>query len=441
MSVLLDALLSLPALIGLVVAALVVAFVFWNRRPLPLFIPPKMHPLVVRLAHLLLPWRLCFTDKVLHVEIDAESLARLRALEGQRAVLCPNHSYRADADIIMELSRRMGRPWFILSALENFLPHIQGWFLQHVGVYSIIRGTLDKASFRMTRQILAEGERWLVLFPEGETCGLNESVGPFLPGVAQFGFWALEDLAAKGEAVPPLRLVPVALKYLVMADVRPAITRALTRLEKKLGITQPAAELYPRLVAVGEAVLRATEREYGLRPAKDALFNDRMQAAKAAIIARVATELGIAPRADQPMLEQIRGLFNALDRQMREEPAESDYARQLQEQHRRHAKELYNDLWRVMRFVAIYDSYVAETMTLERFCELINRLEWEVFGTMRWIGPLKAVLQVGEPIDLADHWPAYQQDKRAALAAVMSLLEGRVRGMMTDLTQRSTPVG
>lgn len=438
----LDAVLSPPGLALGALVLLLVLFFIWNSRPMPIFVPPKMHPIALWVGRMLLPWRIRFTDRVTRVEVDDESLERLRVLAGQRVVICPNHSYRADADMVLHLSGLLGQDWYFLSALENFTPRVQGWFLQHVGVYSVIRGTMDKPSFRMTRQLLAEGERWLVLFPEGEICGLNDAVGLFQPGVAQFGFWALDDLCEQHPDTPPppLYLAPIAIKYLLPADVRPSIMRSLTRLERRLGITNPSATPYARLVEIGEAVLSATEREYGMRHSKEMTFDTRIQQGKRFILDRVAGELGVTLRTEQPLLDQVRALFNAVDKLMREEPAETPYARQLQQQHQRRAKTLYQDLWRVLRFVALYDGYVHETMSVERFCELINRLEWEVFGKMRWIGPQLAVVRAGTPINLTEHLEAYRRDKRGTLAALVGGLEAEVRGMISELSARSTPL-
>jgi len=70
-----------------------------------------------------------------------------------------------------------------------------GWLAQRLGDYSIVRGTPYRSSFRMTRQLLVAGTRWLVIFPEGHTCWQNDSVMPFQQGTAQLAFWAYENLA------------------------------------------------------------------------------------------------------------------------------------------------------------------------------------------------------------------------------------------------------
>ena len=74
---------------------------------------------------------------------------------------------------------------------------------------------MDRQSFATTRQILVEGKRWLVVFPEGEAVGQNSIVIPFQPGVIQLAFKAYEE-AAKIEPTTSLYCVPMAIRYVYL---------------------------------------------------------------------------------------------------------------------------------------------------------------------------------------------------------------------------------
>lgn len=416
------------------------------RKPKPFtFRPPKNDRLIIRLAQWLFSIVSRFWWKIEDIDVDAEGLQRLRKLKGERVILCPNHPTGIDPAIVFYLSSLLDDEFNYLAAKECFENPLMGWFMQRLGCYSIVRGTADTESFRMTRQLLVEGKRWLVICPEGETCGQNDTVMPFQQGVVQIAFWALEDLS-RGKRqfapLPPLYLVPVAIKYTYTRDMRKEIARALSRLERKLGLPSPPLDLHPfslyeRLRRVGEAVLAIAEKEYGVRPPKDATLNDRVQRMKEHIVNRVATVLGVTFRPDQPLIDKVRVLFNTVDRIVYDEPKGSEYERQLHRQRQEEVKALYDDLWRVWRFVATYDGYVRETMTAERFLEVVGRLEWEVFGK-EWIrGPRKALVTIGEPINLTDHWTEYQRNKRATVAAVTEELERRVKTLLSDLNRRT----
>ncbi len=423
-----------------VFAVLIIAFTIWSRQRGPAFYPPRNHRFVTWLAaDVLLPLMLRYWDKVVRVELDQGSVERLQALRSQRVVLCPNHPTRVEPDIAVYLSRIMHDEWNYMAAREVFDPPPIGWLLQRLGGYSVVRGTRDTDAFRTTRQLLAEGKRWLVLFPEGETLGQNDTLGLFQSGVVQFAFWALEDLAKQG-TYPSLYLAPVAIKYVFLSDQRAELARTLARLERKLAIADTQGDLYARLRRVGEEVLATAERKYGECPAEDATFNNRVQHMKEVIVGKVAKELGVTMRPEVALLERIRALFNAVDRIVQEEPAGNDYERRLQNERQQHARGLYHDLWRALRFVVTFDGYVRETMTMERFMELVIRLETEVFGRSRWRGPRKAVVQVGAPIDLTARWEEYQADKRGTVTTVTRELEHAVRAMLHELSRHSTPL-
>jgi hypothetical protein len=66
----------------------------------------------------------------------------------------------------------------------------------------------------------------------------------------------------------------------------------------------------------------------------------------------------------------------------------------------------------------------------------------EVFCERRIWGPRKALIRVGDPINLRDHLEACKADKRGTIASVSMNLEEAVRRMLTELSeQHGTPLG
>ena len=60
------------------------------------FKPPKDNSFVIGSVKLLLPFLMRLTTKVSHVDIDSESLDRLKSTDGYPTILVPNHPSRAD---------------------------------------------------------------------------------------------------------------------------------------------------------------------------------------------------------------------------------------------------------------------------------------------------------------------------------------------------------
>ena len=422
---------SMAVLLGPVSVA--VSYTGSRQKPFT-FRPPKNNRLLSGLAKVVLPLALRLAFKIVKVEVTEADLRRLRDLKRLRVVLTPSHGALVEPYILFHLSKLLSQEFNYVAAKEAFerRPAL-GLLIQRLGAYSIVRGTADRKSFRMTHKILVEGKRWLVIFPEGEVCGQNDTLMPFQQGVAQFAFWACEDLTKRGEALP-LYFVPMAIKFVYLRDMDPTIDRSLQKLEHKLvGPNPRPLSLYDRLRRVGEAVLSAIEKKYNVLPGKDADLNQRVQFMKELIVSRIETELGVSPRRGQPLLDRIRFLFNMVDRIVFSDIGSSDYEQQLNERRQKQAQGLYEDLRQVLRFIVVHDGYVRESPTAERFLDLLGMLEWEVFERRPSWGPRKAIVKIGEPLNVAAHLPRYRADKRGALQEVTMSLESSVRRMLAEL--------
>lgn len=411
-----------------------------RARPKPFtFRPPKPNKLVIALGKWLLPWDTRRKLKVTRIEIEDDDLSKLRALRGKRCLLMPSHSGAFEPHIIMHLAKLLGDYFYYLAAMEAFEKSaLNAWIMPRLGCYSIIRGTADRHSFQMTRQLLVEAKRWLVIFPEGHTVWQNDTVIPFQQGVVQLAYKAYET-ALKQDDRASLFCVPISIKYAYLEDMRAQREASLARLESKLFPPEgaPPQSQYERLRRIGEAVLAANEKVYNVKPDEDDSFDDRIQIVKETIVRRIELQLELTPRADQSLLDRIRALFNAVDRMVYEEPQGSEYEQKLVEEHQQAARGLYDDLWRVVQLVAIYDGYVRESLTVERFMDVLGLLEMEVFGKRRMWGPRKAMVKVGDPLDLRDHFSSYQADKRPVIREVTMAVESQVRQMLAALAEQA----
>jgi hypothetical protein len=399
------------------------------------FYPPQTSPLVVRLVKLGLGRMIWRQLRVTEVEISDDDLGRLKKLKGQRCMLTPSHSGGYEPHIVMHLSKLTDDIFNFVAAIEVFeQAPINRWLMPRLGCYSITRGALDRPSFAMTRKLLAEGKRWLVIFPEGHAIWQNSILAPFQQGVIQLAFKGYED-ATTADADAHLYCVPIAIKYIYLQDMHAEIDESLGRLEAGLGI--PAAgtgrSRYERLRAIAEAVLVVNETVHHVTGGPNTPMNDRIQNLKEFVTAKIERQLDIVPAKGQTLLERIRALFNAVDRAVYEEVAGSEYERRLVLERQQIARTLYEDLWRLLQFVAIYDGYVRESMTVERFLDVLCLLEMEVFKKRRIWGPRKACVRVGEPIDLRDHAAAYDANKREAVQKVNAALELSVQEMLREM--------
>ena len=402
------------------------------------FRPPRLHLPTLRLFNALLPGLLRRFCEVEAVEIAPEDVQRLQSLAGSRLLLTPNHPTNDDPALLFTLARAAGQSFHYLACRETFdnLYGLWGPVIQRLGTYSVVRGTADRESFRMTRKLLATPGGRVVIFPEGEMHSQNDTLLPFHAGVVQLAFWALEDVRKAGDPAGDVSLLPVALRYEFTHDMTRPIADSLDRLET--AVCPPAdasADPYARLRRIGVRMLETLEAEYGLK-SKDAEgepdLTPRLNALKAMMLDRAAGLIGVPLPADATQPEQMRLLINSVYAVTSGEPAadRTPYAARVHRQQAERAAPLLSDLNRVANWIAVQDNYVRARPTPERMADTLRRLEVETFGHAWLHGPRRALVRLGELIPLAACYDAYKADKKGTVARVTHELEQAVQGLL-----------
>ncbi len=407
----------------------------------PMFVPPRHNPWVYGLTNVLLPAFAQVTANIRGVHVREADFDRLEALRAHRGILSPNHPTGSDPIVVFWLSRMMRQPFNYVCARE-VLHGFKGWYLNQLGTYSIIRGVPDRESLRTTRRLLAEEDRKVVIFPEGEIYEHNDLLLQFQSGVAQIGYWALDDLQKAGKP-PVLPLVPIAIKYRCCDAARPAIESSLRLLEDALDLPSvPKATAYGRLRRVGLTILAAAERDIGLKGDDTQEIQDRISAYRRRLMERIAQVLGARVDDRQPPADQLHLLFHALKSWVGELPEpHTDYDEVLYRRRIQVAAPLFHDLQRIQNVPAMTGDYVAREPTAERFLEVLGRLEKEVFGEVRTRVPREAHVRIADPIRLEERYHDYRARKREVVAETTTEMEGRIRTMLTELSQESsTPI-
>ncbi|MEM8719451.1 MAG: 1-acyl-sn-glycerol-3-phosphate acyltransferase [Cyanobacteria bacterium P01_G01_bin.39] len=365
------------------------------------FFPPQQNPLLVRLIQSIFYIVAYFVYKI-RLVVDEEEIAKLKALADQRVVYLPNHSNLDDGFGLFLLSARAGQLFHYVVALEAF----GGWvgkLMQKVGAYSIRRGVGDRTSIIQTLKILQQPQCKLVIFPEGGCSYQNDTVMPFRPGAFELSFKALEKLARKNnDAIPDFYLVPITLKYRYPNATDQQLDQALSRLETALSLNPEEDNFYLRLRMIGVQILSNLETEYQVIPTETADYNHRMKILRQQMLDYCESKLDITPVVQLPNRERIYKVQSII-RSLTDLDKQStiDY------------EHIYWTTVRLLNFDAIYDGYVAENPTKERFFDTIDRLEREVFRIDRpkYKGRRQIVVKIATPINLKDHWQQYQSDR------------------------------
>lgn len=404
------------------------------------FIPPRDNAFVRSAFRAMLPVVGQAIADLRHVTIEDEDVARLKSAAPGRAILAPNHPTIADPMVMLWVSARVGEPFNFLAARE-ILDGWRGWVLNRLGAYSVLRGTADRESIRTTRRLLAEMDRKVVIFPEGEIYEYNDALLAFQTGVAQMGFWALDDLGKAGRDVT-LPLFPIAVKYRCCDAPRAAIENSLRRLEDALGLSADRKlGIYGRILRIGGAVLTRLEDQEQLHPTPDSPLAERIQALREKALVRVASAIGVRLDRKQPPADQLHQLFNSLQAWVGFLPEQhTPYEVQLHHRRASYAAPLFQDLERLQSFIAVTGDYVASEPTAERVLQLLNRLEREVHGRVIQVVPREALVRVGEPIRLERRYDDYRARRRETVQQVTVELEGKIRELLHSMSAHSTRI-
>ncbi len=369
------------------------------------------------------------------IRVLGDGIERFKQLKGKHCMVCPNHSHRHDPEVMFALSCMVGEEFNFIAAREVFDWNngLNGWFLQHMGCYSVVRGAVDRESFKMTKHLLVEGKKKLVLFPEGEISRQNDVLLPLESGAAQLSFMALDELH-KTKPDEPLYILPVAIKYTYKKDLSTSISGLVTQIEIKLGIQDGNKEpsLYKRVRNCSDVVLKTLEEEYDYKAPADADLNARISNLKAHILKTMADVLHVNLPAGGSHLDWVRVLRNTLDDHIyAEEETLPPYQKKIHDEKSGKIKSFYRDLDRVVRFIAIYDGYLSPPITQERMINVLELIETEVFGESKIKGPRLVLITVGTPINLLDHYAEYKKSKKAVIEKLRSEMSEQLFGMLS----------
>ncbi|QQE63512.1 glycerol acyltransferase [Leptolyngbya sp. BL0902] len=339
-----------------------------------------------------------------------------------------------------------------------------GGFYSRLGGTPIQRGKLDRQGLRSARHLFANGAWPMAAAPEGGNNGHTELVSPLEPGIAQMGFWCVEDLQQAGRS-EQVSLLPVGITYQYTPPPWDKLDGWLDRLEQETGLvampqatraTDEASSVlserpspagltdaalqrrYQRLLALGEHLLGVMEdyyqRVYRMPVVTPpAPFADRLEVLRDTALQVAETYFQLPPRGT--MIDRCRRIEQAgWERIFRQELGEdqplSAVARGLAD---REAEEASLRMWHmrlVENFVAVTGQYVRERPTAERFAEtlmIVRDIVWLIKGENPFprpkLGPQVATITVGEPISVSDRWPAYKAGRKQAVADLTSDLQ------------------
>jgi len=197
--------------------------------------------------------------------VDCRGVEHLRAslAAGHGVLLAPNHCRPCDPFVLDVLARQVQRHFHVIASWHLFMQNrVQRWLLPRAGVFSIHREGNDREALKCAIQILVEGRRPLVLFPEGVISRHNDRLNHLMEGTALIARSAAKQRAAKHPAGQVV-VHPVAIRWVFEGEVEATVAPMLDDVERRLTWhSQPGVPLLERISKIAGALLALKEIEH-----------------------------------------------------------------------------------------------------------------------------------------------------------------------------------
>jgi hypothetical protein len=428
-----------------------------RAQPALEFLPPNFNPLVLRLCQTFMPlwmrWKTAIAD------IEVEGGDRIIELFQQfhqkkvRFLVAFRHPNPDDPIALSQLfwhripdiakSQNISLPDFfhLHFIYDRGIPLWAGnsvtWLFPKLGGSSILRGAMDRPGLKSARHLFAHGRFPIAAAPEGATNGHNQRISPLEPGIAQMGFWCVEDLRKLNRNETVL-IVPLGVQYHYLCDNWPALEALLTEMETDCSLSTPDRNinfdaLYPRLICLGNHLLKVMENFYRQFYHQDIPKSSETDSLTARLdrlldiaLSVAETYFSVKPTGD--LTSRCRRLEQAGwdyiyrdDLKSREELSPVD--RGLAD---RVAEEASLRMWHmrlVESFVAVTGEYIRENPSFDRFADTAIIL-WTVVARLKGTDPGKTPnlgkqlvkTKVCDPISVSDRRNDYKASRRKAIA-------------------------
>ncbi len=379
-----------------------------------------------------------FANWIQHLRIVDRYLSRVEGVEsyelrgidhlreslrvGHSVLLAPNHCRYADPMVMGWVSRQVELPFYAMASWHLFeQSRWMRWALRVIGAFSIYREGVDRQSLDTAVDILATGERPLVVFPEGAVFRTNDRLQPLLDGVAFLARTAAKK-RAKDDPSKKVVIHPVAIKYLFRGNLAKSIEPVLATIEHRLTWRTPAqGDLLERLQRAVLGILSLKEIEFLGQPQLGAV-EERQQRLIDHLLWPLEVEW-LGKQQTGSIIPRIKALRMKILPEMTSGQVTAD-------ERKRRWRQL-SHIYLSQQVAAYPHDYLVRPTTPTRILETVERLEEDLTDRVRKHFPLHAVVDIGQAIEIPlERGPRGEEDP--IMKTLRDALQGQLDLLATE---------
>ena len=323
------------------------------------------------------------------------------------------------------------------------------WLLPRVGALPVHHAKIDSAGMALIKQALLNGRYPLALAPEGQVSYASEWLPRLEQGAVRLGMAAADEIHRAGRS-EPVQIIPVSIHHRYGPEAIPSLERLVNRIVTFAGLeVRPDSTIHDRLELAVERILALAEKNYGLGGGQGPDGGHPLSRDD-----RLALVISRALDAGESILSLGPGAGDAIERVYRIRQTgwdrvflEGTDPERLPPLERALADRRAGEAWYAMRHMELVDfcwyfrcEPPAGTAPLHRVVEYAqnlwdfgNRLAGGAISERAIVRPKKAVVVIGEALDLSARLSGWRKNRKSIVAETTAALESAYRACIEEL--------